>query len=216
MDIMIYSTSVSRRFESVPSCVWWEEGKLLRWIKACCGGSDNVIMQRAPGHFGLTRDRGKQLDVNEATSFTVRDNSICKALMTHIVRAKRDRKQQMCVNTLESRPQFTFSRSIHTGKVSWRWWRADQREMGGRRCWWMHFFVGSYSVSTTILQSLHHQLHSRETVHANDQACHSLSVCVCVCVYWRGGTLPKNFSSNPLPHKQDRVCSKSQPLEPQG
>lgn len=81
----------------------------------------------------------------------------------------------------------------------------------------MHFFVGSYSVSTTILQSLHHQLHSRETVHANDQACHSLSVCVCVrvCVL-EGGTLLKNFSSNPLPHKQDPVCSKSQALEPQG
>lgn len=92
--------------------------------------------------------------------------------------------------------------------------REKKREIGGRRCWWMHLFVGSYSVSTTILQSLHHQLHSRGTVHANDQAGHSLNVCVCVCVYWGWWhTTKKNFSSNPLPHKQDPVCCRCQALE---
>lgn len=216
MDIQIYSTSDSRRFESVPSCVWWEAEKLLRGIKACCGGSDNVIMQRAPGHFGLTRDRGKQLDVNEAASFTVRTHSIGQALMTHNVNAKTDRKREKCANTPK-----TSVCSIHTRKSNWvraGWWgkvmegwsQRDGREemlVNAPLCW----FIFRFHHNTPIPAS--------SAPFRGNSSCKwpGLPFTECLCVYWsRRGTLLKNFSSNPLPHKQDPVCYKSQAFKPQG
>lgn len=149
-------------------------------------------MQRAPGHFGLTWDRGKQLDVNEAMSFTVRAHSIGKGLMTHIVGAKRDSKRQMCVNTLERGPRFTFSRSTHTGKVTgWelvgggggggliteRWEGGDVGECTSLL---VHIpFPPQYS-NPCIISSIQ----GKQFMQMTRPAIHW--VFVCVCVYWRG------------------------------